>query len=599
MPRILAALLLAASIISPACADGWLEAIEQGDHARLQTLLSQGLPPDGELTTHPLSLALIQNDVVATQLLLDAGVGRGQLDRYLLFVDRNPAPLKLLLDHGANPNGLVLNTSALHHFIGEGRLDHVRLLLERGATIHAPGRDERSALMAVLDARREQRPPLLELLLQQGAKLQARDNQGRSLIHLAAADGDRATLAWAQAHGLSLDDQDVQGISGHGYLLATARGLRQALQTPLESHRDADVHYAFQTAVAADDYHVLDALLSRRPALAQSTEALVRAVDKHNVAALQLLLAAGATANTPATDGLPLVLHAIANAGEDRILPRLLLAAGARLGPKPPAGYEQVAAIWALAEPDRIPLWRHAGLTLASPYNGRPLQQALTSHGADMKPWRQRLTPLPKPAFGPALLARRTELIGIWEDDNGARWQFNPEGQFRAEEKALFMALLVAGTWSVDNHGLRIQLTSPEAGQRFHPLLSLSNDELVAADLLGNRRFRRISRTVTSVQAVPAAPVSSVDRCARASKHLELALQEGQALAAAGAEGKIALPASAIADFAGRCATDYGQSERTRTLVDCLQDKEGLFGVIACLALDAEANQQPSLPSSP
>lgn len=599
MPRYLAALLLAAAFATTVSADDWQTAIERGDHAALQTLLSQGLPPDGELfTTHPLSLALIQNDAVATQLLLDAGVGRGQLDRYLLFVDRNPATLKLLLDHGANPNGLILKTPALHHFIGEGRPDHVRLLLERGAAIHAPGRDGRSALMAVLDAGREQRAALLDLLLQQGAKPQLRNSQGCSLIHLAALDGDAATLAWAQAHGLSLDDQDTQGISGHGYLLATARGLRQALQTPLESYRDTDVLYAFNTALEADDYHVLDALLSRRPALAQSSDALLRAMDKQNVTALQLLLAAGANPNTKAADGLPLVLHAIATSGEDQTLPRLLLAAGARLGPKPPTGYEQEAAVWALTEPARIPLWRHAGLTLTSPYNGRPLQQTLASYGADLKPWRQKLTPLPKPAFGPALLARRAELTGIWEEENGARWQFSPDGQFRAEERALFMALLMAGTWSIDNHGLRIQLTSPEAGQRFHPLFSLSDQELVAADLLGRRRFRRVSRTVISPQAVPAAPISPVDRCARASKHLALALQESQALAAAGS--KVALPATTIAGFDDRCVTDYAQHDKTRALVDCLQDKEGLFGVIACLALDAEAaRQQHATPSSP
>ena len=82
----------------------------------------------------------------------------------------HPAVLKLLIDHGADPNlrDVGDNASALHFAAGGGHLESVRVLLDAGADVHGSGDVHKSDVIGW--AAREGNQAVVTLLLERGAR---------------------------------------------------------------------------------------------------------------------------------------------------------------------------------------------------------------------------------------------------------------------------------------------------------------------------------------------------------------------------------------------------------------------------------------------
>lgn len=100
--------------------------------------------------------------------------------------------MQLLLDHGANPNisdchfGMPLHIAA-----ARGHLECARSLLHYGANVNAV----RIHATALHDAARHNNAEMLLLLLEHGANVYARDNQGRTARDLLPTESDEMSSA--------------------------------------------------------------------------------------------------------------------------------------------------------------------------------------------------------------------------------------------------------------------------------------------------------------------------------------------------------------------------------------------------------------------
>ena len=98
-----------------------------------------------------------------------------------------PVTARILIEHGANPNGLdKLRCTPLITAAMARNREACRLLLEHGALVDATGRNEISALNM---AARLGDAKIVNLLLRHGADLTLTDNQGYSAFHTAAEHG--------------------------------------------------------------------------------------------------------------------------------------------------------------------------------------------------------------------------------------------------------------------------------------------------------------------------------------------------------------------------------------------------------------------------
>ncbi|HVR75362.1 MAG TPA: ankyrin repeat domain-containing protein [Planctomycetota bacterium] len=169
------------AFVTPAGAADRLEhplfqAIRRGDNALLAGLLRQGTPvevrgPDG---TTPLLLAALRGDA---------------------------GSVRLLLEHGADPRA-VNSAGATALLWGAGDLEKVRLLLARGADPHACSALGNTALLAA--AAHPEGLEAVKLLLERGADIAGRDNDGFSVLERAADTGSIDTVRLLFERGAKL-----------------------------------------------------------------------------------------------------------------------------------------------------------------------------------------------------------------------------------------------------------------------------------------------------------------------------------------------------------------------------------------------------------
>ncbi|MGI4831879.1 MAG: ankyrin repeat domain-containing protein [Janthinobacterium lividum] len=155
------------------------QAIETDNQQELARLLTPTLPktaPDGMTL---LLYAMMNRRKECMQVLLTHGIDPNQ--QTLLGQDREQAQavglaaggedlaiLRVLLDHGGNPNSQYQHIPALIQAAEADRFDQMRLLLEHGAAINGQAPDGRTAAIVLADnARFDQ----VAYLIKQGADI--------------------------------------------------------------------------------------------------------------------------------------------------------------------------------------------------------------------------------------------------------------------------------------------------------------------------------------------------------------------------------------------------------------------------------------------
>lgn len=118
----------------------------------------------------------------------------GSKDKKLVEAARKGAidEVRSLLAKGASPSATHAGFSALGSAIGEGRADVARALLEAGADPARPGDAETDALSMSVMMRDE---AMTTLLVERGARIDVRAEEGFTALHLAAGRGTLAQLA--------------------------------------------------------------------------------------------------------------------------------------------------------------------------------------------------------------------------------------------------------------------------------------------------------------------------------------------------------------------------------------------------------------------
>jgi ankyrin repeat protein len=165
-----------------------------------------------------------------TQLLLAAGATANTNDSsgvsaLLQAASRGDvAAVQLLLDRGADPNVGGRDTTPLGGAAYEGHTEVVQLLLDRGAgpnrTLSTSRLEGNGAplAMAFLPVRgvpaavgEDHRLRVASLLLDRGADIDARDRQGRTVLHRAASRGQLQAVQLLLARGAAIDPIDALG----------------------------------------------------------------------------------------------------------------------------------------------------------------------------------------------------------------------------------------------------------------------------------------------------------------------------------------------------------------------------------------------------
>ncbi|HTB20391.1 MAG TPA: ankyrin repeat domain-containing protein [Bryobacteraceae bacterium] len=218
------------------------DAVQNRDHAALQTLLKQhaavnAAQPDGTTALH---WAAHWNDSATAGLLLQAGADAKAVNQYgatplsEAAALGNAAIIEQLLKAGADPNTrttadgeTVLMTTAR-----AGNLDAVKVLLEHGADVNA--KEAYRGQTALMWAAAERHAGIVSLLLQHGAdwKVQSSFREtkipklstassispisrgGLTAFLFAAREGDIETAKAMLDNGVDINQTDVDGTSG-------------------------------------------------------------------------------------------------------------------------------------------------------------------------------------------------------------------------------------------------------------------------------------------------------------------------------------------------------------------------------------------------
>ena len=167
-----------------------------------------------------------------TQLLLAAGANprsadsQGESPLHQAAVHGNLTAVRRLLDGGADANAAGRDTTPLGTAASRGHVEVVALLLSRGADASrsVPGSrlegDGAPLAMAFLQGRDDEtrdretrRLEVARLLLDRGARIDARDQRGSTVLHRVALQGNLAAVELLVSRRASIDLVDLAGLT--------------------------------------------------------------------------------------------------------------------------------------------------------------------------------------------------------------------------------------------------------------------------------------------------------------------------------------------------------------------------------------------------
>jgi ankyrin repeat protein len=297
------------------------------------------MPPDGALSNDEIGLlrawidqgAEFRTDIVTEArrnpvdpkvTALIAAVRAGQRSEIERQIAANPEVIK-----GTDAGG----STALHHAAGYGPLDNLQLLVDKGADVNAKNRRGSTPLhWAIHDGAK------VRLLLAKGANVNARQAQGRTPLYLAAMLGDGVpTLRLLLSKGA---DPKLAAVNGQTPLMMAARGDVEAIQLLIEkgaavNAKDGAGETALMSACAGGNARAVQLLIERgadvKVTSKRNETALGFAATSGVQASVEMLLAKGADVNARNFRGYsPLMFAASSDALPAGII-RLLLDKGA------------------------------------------------------------------------------------------------------------------------------------------------------------------------------------------------------------------------------------------------------------------------------
>jgi ankyrin repeat protein len=184
---------------TPAGVNALVAATESGDEEVMQVLLARGA--NANATFRP-----PYSNAVESLLMVAVQYGHAGC-------------VKLLLDHGADAQFTSDYGNALHFAAMKDRLEIARLLIEREVDVHLPARRIGSfrndlGLTPLMYAAMTERddPALVELLIEQGASVNAKTLEGETALGLAQKRGDTKIVAALKAAGGTAEAETAPSI---------------------------------------------------------------------------------------------------------------------------------------------------------------------------------------------------------------------------------------------------------------------------------------------------------------------------------------------------------------------------------------------------